>query len=310
MDTVRSPEGKGFKIEPHYDCRSGTFTYLVFDTHCRKVAIVDPVLDFDYASGSVITGALDEIIRKLAEGQWEVEWILETHVHADHISGAQYIKQKLGGRVATGKNIVAVQSYFLGFYGQPGCDERPDGGYDYLFDDKQEFFVGDTRVTVWLVPGHTPADTAYIVHDNVFVGDTIFMPDSGTARVDFPGGCGKTLFASIRRILSLPQETRLYMCHDYPREGREICWVSTVAEQREKNVHVKDGTTEEAFVALRQQRDSTLAVPALMLAAIQVNMNAGILPQHRTTERRFLTIPLRFVSDGDSSVTNLFAKST
>lgn len=296
MQATVAPVAPAFNITSHYDARSGTFTHLIFDPGQRKVAVVDPVLDLDLASGSILTSALDALIHEIKQGGWTLEWVLETHVHADHLSGADYLRQHLGGKVATGKSIVRVQAYFSQFYGQPEPPAMPNGGYDHLFEDGETFLIGEVPVEAWLVPGHTPADTAYVLPGHVFVGDTLFRPDTGTARADFPGGCSRTLYASIRRLLALPPETRLYMCHDYPREGRDIGYLSTVAEQRASNVHVRDGVSAEQFMAMREQRDATLPVPALMLAAVQANMYAGIFPISGARGQACLRIPVRFVS--------------
>jgi glyoxylase-like metal-dependent hydrolase (beta-lactamase superfamily II) len=279
-------------IQAFFDDRTHTVSYVISDTAGRAAAVVDPVLDFDFKSGSTSTDSADRILAHLAAHRLEVEWILETHAHADHLSGARYLQQKVGGRIAIGEKIREVQATFKKIYNL----ERgflPDGSqFDHLFQDGETFRIGSVEATALLVPGHTPADMAYRIDGTVFVGDTLFMPDVGSARADFPGGNAHTLYRSIRRLLDLPPATRMFVCHDYPPAGREAAWETTVAAQRAGNVHVRDGITEDAFVAMREARDATLEVPTLILPSIQVNVRAGQLPPEDDNGVAYLRIPL------------------
>ena len=278
--------------EPFFDPATGTVSYVVSDNATRNAAIIDPVLDFEFRSGRTQTQSADRIIAHVHDGGLSVQWILETHAHADHLSSARYIQGRLGGRIAIGENIRHVQAVFKKLYNL----ERtflPDGSqFDHLFKDGERFQLGQTEVTALLVPGHTPADMAYVLDDAVFVGDTLFMPDVGSARADFPGGDAATLYRSMRRILDLPPATRLFVCHDYPPTGREPQWETTVAEQRARNIHVHDGVTEAQFVAMRTARDATLEVPTLILPSIQVNVRGGQLPPPDDNGVSYLRIPL------------------
>jgi glyoxylase-like metal-dependent hydrolase (beta-lactamase superfamily II) len=281
------------EVEAFFDTRTSTLSYLLWDRETLGAAIVDPVLDFDFRSGSTSTDSADRVLARLRELKLEVDWILETHAHADHLSAARYLKATLGrGRIAIGENIRRVQATFKAIYNL----ERgflPDGSqFDHLFQDGETFRIGGVVATALLVPGHTPADMAYLVGSRVFVGDTLFMPDVGTARADFPGGSARELYASVRRLLALPPETRMYVCHDYPPAGRGPAWQTTVAEQRAKNIHVHDGVSEAEFVALREKRDATLEMPTLILPSIQVNVRAGDLPPEDDNGIRYLRIPL------------------
>lgn len=280
------------RTEAFFDPRTSTVSYLVWDVAARGAAIIDPVLDFDFKSGSTSTESADRIAARVQELGLSVEWILETHAHADHLSAARHLKQRLGGRIAIGENIRRVQATFKAIYNL----ERnflPDGSqFDHLFTDGERFAIGSVECTALLVPGHTPADMAYLVDGQVFVGDTLFMPDVGTARADFPGGNAAELFRSVRRLLALPPETVMYVCHDYPPAGRAPAWQTTVAAQRAGNVHVRDGVSEAEFVALRTKRDATLEMPTLILPSIQVNVRAGDLPPADDNGIRYLRIPL------------------
>ncbi len=284
--------GSRITIEPFYDPATGTVSYVVSDDASRAAAVIDPVLDFEFRSGRTQTLSADRIIEYVHEAGLEVQWILETHAHADHLSSARYIQGQLGGRIAIGENIRQVQAVFKKLYNL----ERtflPDGSqFDHLFQDGERFRLGKVDVTALLVPGHTPADMAYVLDDAVFVGDTLFMPDVGSARADFPGGDAATLFRSMRRILELPLQTRLFVCHDYPPPGRGPQWETTVAEQRTNNIHVRDGIGEAQFVAMRTARDATLEVPTLILPSIQVNVRAGQLPPPDDNGVSYLRIPL------------------
>ena len=279
-------------VESFYDPQTATVSYLLWDTTCRGAAIIDPVLDFDFKSGSTSTVSADRLLARVRELGLDVQWILETHAHADHLSAARYLHGQVGGRIAIGENIRRVQATFKKIYNL----ERnflPDGSqFDHLFADGETFMIGSVEATALLVPGHTPADMAYRVDGQVFVGDTLFMPDVGSARADFPGGSAPQLYASIRRLLALPPETVMYVCHDYPPAGRGPAWKTTVAEQRARNIHVRDGVSEAEFVALREKRDATLEMPTLILPSIQVNVRAGDLPPEDDNGIRYLRIPL------------------
>ncbi|MFT3966054.1 MAG: MBL fold metallo-hydrolase [Sphingobium sp.] len=282
------PEIKSFFDEP-----TNTASYVVHDLETRMAAIIDSVLDYDAAAGRTSTASADAIIAYVREQGLTVEWLLETHAHADHLSAAPYLQGELGGKLAIGKAILAVQDIF-GKVFNAGSDFARDGSqFDRLFEDGDTFAIGNLKVTVLHVPGHTPADLAYVIGDAAFVGDTLFMPDYGTARADFPGGDARTLFRSIRRLLTLPPETRLFLCHDYKAPGREsFAWETTIAAQRAGNVHVHDGADENAFVEMREARDATLDMPKLILPSIQVNMRGGELPKPDDNGTRYLKIPL------------------
>ncbi|MDE0854275.1 MAG: MBL fold metallo-hydrolase [Nevskia sp.] len=279
-------------IEAFFDSVTCTVSYVVYDRPGGRAAIIDPVLDYDPKAGRTTTASAQRLIRFVQEQELGVDWILETHAHADHLSAAHHLRQLLGGRVAIGDHIRQVQGVFKRLFNlEPGFAE--DGSqFDHLFSDGEVFPIGALRAEALLVPGHTPADMAYRIGDAVFVGDTLFMPDVGTARCDFPGGNAHTLYASIRRLLSLPEQTRLYLCHDYPPAGREPAWQTTVAEQRRANIHVHDGVDEARFVAMRTARDATLEMPVLILPAVQVNIRAGALPAPEANGVSYLKIPL------------------
>ena len=275
-----------------FDPTTGTVSYVVWDHATRRAAIVDPVLDFDFRSGRTGTRSADRIIGCVRTQQLQVDWILETHAHADHLSSAHYLQQQLGGRIAIGAHIREVQATFKKLYNL----ERgflPDGSqFDHLFEDAETFMIGEARATALRVPGHTPADMDYLVDGAVFVGDTLFMPDVGSARADFPGGDAHALYRSVRKLLALPPDTVIYVCHDYPPASRAAAWQTTVGAQRAQNIHVRDGIGEEAFVAMRNARDATLDVPTLILPSIQVNVRAGRLPPADDNGIAYLRIPL------------------
>jgi glyoxylase-like metal-dependent hydrolase (beta-lactamase superfamily II) len=275
-----------------FDPKTWTVTYVVWEPSTRHAAVIDPVLDYDFKSGHTGTAAADRVLACVAENALQVDWILETHAHADHLSGARYLQQRLGGRIAIGENIRVVQATFKKLYNlERGF--QPDGSqFDHLFKDGETFMIGDVEATAMLVPGHTPADMAYLIDGSVFVGDTLFMPDVGSARADFPGGDAHQLYGSMRRLLALPPETTMYVCHDYPPATREARWKTTVAEQKAHNIHVRDGIGEDEFVAMRQARDATLEVPTLILPSIQVNVRAGQLPPADENGVSYLRIPL------------------
>lgn len=274
-----------------FDSATSTVTYVVHGGAGTACAVIDSVLDYDPKSGRTRTHSADKVIEYVAAQQLRVEWILETHAHADHLTAAPYLKQKLGGKIAIGRDITAVQRVFKGVFNlEP--DFRTDGSqFDELLRDGQELRIGELTATVMAVPGHTPACIAYRIDDAVFAGDTIFMPDVGTARCDFPGGDARTLYASVRKLLSLPPSTRLFMCHDYPK-NRPVTFETTVAEQRAKNIHVHDGIDEAQFVKMRTQRDATLEMPLLILPAVQVNIRAGEMPPKEGNGTAYLKIPV------------------
>jgi glyoxylase-like metal-dependent hydrolase (beta-lactamase superfamily II) len=285
-------------IEGFFDEGTNTVSYLLGDPATHQAAIIDPVLDFDHRTGDAATKSADRVLDAAKEGGWTIVRCLETHVHADHLSGAPYIKQKTGAPVGIGARVREVQRIFRPVFNL--TDVSGDGSeFDELYDDGARLAVGTLSVRVMHTPGHTPACATYVVDVGnrpyaAFVGDTLFMPDFGTARADFPGGCAGQLFRSIQRILALPPETKLFMCHDYKAPGRDrFAWETTVAEEREANVHVRQGTTEEAFVAMRQARDAKLAAPLLLLPSIQVNVRAGRLPEAESNGVRYLKLPVK-----------------
>jgi glyoxylase-like metal-dependent hydrolase (beta-lactamase superfamily II) len=281
------------QVQAFFDPVTFTASYVVRDPGSKRCAIIDSVLDFDPASGRTQTDSADRIVAFVREGGLAVEWQLETHAHADHLSAAPYLQQKLGGRLAIGAEILTVQDVFGKLF-NAGTEFARDGSqFDRLFRDGDMFKLGKLDVTVLHVPGHTPADLAYVVGDAAFIGDTLFMPDYGTARADFPGGNARTLYRSIRRLLSLPGQTRLFLCHDYKAPGRdEFRWETTVEAERTLNIHVNEGVDEESFVAMRKARDSTLKMPRLILPSIQVNMRGGRLPDPESNGTRYLKLPL------------------
>lgn len=279
-------------VRSFFDAATGTFTHLVYDVEGGRAAIIDPVLDFDARSGRTSHAAADAVIAGVRQLGLTVDWILETHAHADHLSAAPYIKAALGGRVAIGRAIERVQGVFKSLFNlEPGF--ATDGSqFDQLFDDGDVFRIGQLSATAWHVPGHTPADLAYVVGDAVFVGDTLFAPDVGTARCDFPGGDAHQLYRSVQRLLALPGATRLFMCHDYPPTDRPPIAMCSVDEQRRHNIHVHEGVAEADFVQRRQARDATLAMPNLLFPSVQVNIRAGALPPAESNGRRYLKIPV------------------
>ncbi|MDP3670962.1 MAG: MBL fold metallo-hydrolase [Telluria sp.] len=279
------------QVKAFHDATTGTVSYVVYDKTGGHAALIDPVLDYEPKSGHTSTSSADKLIAFVRAQSLTVEWILETHAHADHLSGAQYLKQHLGGKVAIGDRIRQVQGVFQKLFNLDAF--APDGSqFDHLFAEGETFRIGALSARAIFVPGHTPADIAYQVGAAVFVGDTLFMPDVGTARCDFPGGDACTLYRSIRTLLSLPGETRLFMCHDYPPAERDAAWETTVAEQRAHNVHVHDGIGEQDFVAMRQKRDAGLEKPVLILPAIQVNIRAGAMPAAESNGVTYLKIPV------------------
>lgn len=284
-------------IRAFFDEPTNTVSYLVADPATGTAAVIDPVLDYDHASGTVDTRSVDAILAAAAADGLRITWALETHAHADHLSGSSYVKAKTGARIGIGEHIRQVQAIFRPLFN--ATDLAADGGdFDQLFADGARFAIGTLEAEVLFTPGHTPACISYRVGDAVFVGDTLFMPDYGTARTDFPGGDARALYRSIRRLLALPPDTRLFMCHDYKAPGREaFAWETSVAAQRAANVHIHEGVEEDAFVAMRQARDATLATPRLLLPSIQVNIRAGRFPPAEANGVRYLAIPVTLKGD-------------
>lgn len=293
IETALAAPGERPAIAAFFDEATFTVTYVVHDPATRRAAVIDSVLDYDAAAGRTSHASADAVIAHVEAEGLQVDWHLETHAHADHLSAAPYLQRRLGGQIAIGEHITAVQHSFGALFNE-GANFRRDGSdFDRLWRDGDRFAIGDIAVTVLHVPGHTPACVAYVIGDAVFVGDTMFMPDYGTARADFPGGDARTLYRSARRLLALPPQTRLFMCHDYLPAGRtEYVWETTVAAERAANVHIHDGVGEDAFVAMREARDRTLAVPRLILPSIQVNMRAGHLPPADANGVTYLRIPV------------------
>ena len=292
----------GPEIRAFFDEATYTVTYLVWCPTSRHAVIIDPVLDYDHASGKVSTHSVDKVLAVAAEEGLTIDWALETHVHADHLSGAPLIKARTGAGIAIGEHVKEVQKIFRPVF--MADDLKGDGAdFDRLLKDGEVITIGnDMDIKVMHVPGHTPADVAYLIGDHAFVGDTMFMPDYGTARADFPGGDARTLYRSIRKILDLPPETTLHMCHDYKAPGRNnYAWTTTVAEQREKNLHVHDGISEDEFVAMREARDATLTAPALIMPSIQTNMRAGRLPPAEANGVRYMMVPIELPDTAEES---------
>ena len=286
-------------IRAFFDEPTSTVSYLVADPTTKAAAVIDPVLDYDPNAGAVDTHSVKAILREAEDAGYRILWVLETHAHADHLSAAPYIKAKTGARVGIGEHIRDVQQVFRAVFN--AVDIAADGSdFDHLFKDGEHFEVGALDVEVLHTPGHTAADVSYKIGDAIFVGDTMFMPDYGTARADFPGGDAQRLYQSIRRLLAYAPETRLFTCHDYKAPGRDVyVWESTVAEQRTSNVHVRDGISENEFTAMRSKRDATLAAPRLLLPAIQVNIRAGKFPPRQSNGVRYLQIPLKMKGDAE-----------
>lgn len=287
VDLSVKPDVTAFFDEP-----TNTVSYVVKDPNSKSCAIVDSVMDIDYAAGRITYDSANELIAFVLKHGLSVEWLIETHVHADHLSGAPYLQEKLGGKIGIGENITVVQEIFGKIFNEGTEFQRDGSQFDRLFKDGDEYSIGALTAFAMHTPGHTPACMTHVIGNAAFVGDTLFMPDGGSARADFPGGDARTLYQSIRRVLSLPSEMRLFMCHDYGPNGREIRWETTVGEQRAHNVHVKDGITEDQFVATREARDKTLGMPKLIIPSLQVNMRAGELPEPDESGKRFLKVPI------------------
>jgi len=281
------------KVVPFFDADTNTISYVVVDPTSRSCAVIDSVMDIDYAAGRISYRSADAIVEYLRLNEFKVEWLIETHAHADHLSAAPYIQSKVGGKLGIGEGIKLVQEVFGKTFNEGTEFQRDGSQFDRLFKDGDTYKIGNMQAFVMHTPGHTPACTTHVIGDAAFVGDTLFMPDGGSARADFPGGDARTLFRSIRRVLeTLPLHARVFICHDYGPGGREIRWETTVAEERGKNIHVRDGVSEEEFVAMRCARDSTLAMPKLILPSLQVNIRAGNLPAPDTTGKRHLKVPI------------------
>lgn len=290
-DRCKRPSIAGF-----FDETTNTVSYVVHDPDTSEAAIIDSVLDFDSAAGRTSNGSADRIIEYITSKNLKVKWLIETHAHADHISAAPYLQEKLGGKLGIGREIVRVQEVFGKLFNAGTDFERDGSQFDHLFNDGEVFSIGELQGIALHVPGHTPADMAFIIGDAAFVGDTIFMPDFGTARADFPGGDARQLYRSIQRLLSLPRETRLFLCHDYKAEGREeYAWETTVGQQRDENIHVREGVGEEEFVEMRTSRDKTLAMPKLILPSVQVNIRGGRLPDPEDNGVSYIKIPINAV---------------
>ena len=286
-------------LRPHvtafFDATTNTVSYVVRDPASTACAVIDSVMAIDYAAGRISYASADQVIAFILDQGLTLEWLIETHVHADHLSGAPYIQGKLGGKIGIGQNITLVQDVFGKVFNEGTEFQRDGSQFDRLFADGDSYQIGTMTAHAMHTPGHTPACMTHVIGDAAFVGDTLFMPDGGSARADFPGGDARTLFRSIQRVLSLPADMRLFMCHDYGPNGRDIRWETTVAEQIAHNIHVGGGVTEDAFVALREARDATLAMPRLIIPALQVNMRAGELPPADETGKRYLKVPLNLL---------------
>lgn len=279
-------------IESFFDNATCTATHIVYDKEGGHAAVIDPVLEYDHKSGRTKTDLADELIGFLRNKNLQLQWILETHAHADHLSSAHYLRDQLGGKIAIGEHIDQVQKVFKKLFHLDDSFLVNGSQFDYLFKEDEEFLIGTLKAKALFVPGHTPADMAYHIEDAVFTGDTLFMPDVGTARCDFPGGDAHQLFRSIQKLLQFPDETRLFICHDYPPNGRQVAMQTTVAEQKKNNIHVRDGIDEESFVAMRKKRDATLDMPLLILPSVQINIRAGEFPAPEKDGVSYLKIPL------------------
>ncbi|MFC3175495.1 MBL fold metallo-hydrolase [Novosphingobium bradum] len=283
-------------VRTFFDEPTFTATHVVHDPVTRRAAIIDSVMDFDQAAGRTSHASADAVIAYVREQNLAVDWLLETHAHADHLSDAPYLKKYLGGKVVIGRDIVTVQNVFAGVFNEPASFARDGSQFDHLMDDGEAFRIGNLPAIALHVPGHTPACLAYVIGDAVFVGDTLFMPDYGSARADFPGGDARTLFRSIRRLMALPDATRVFLCHDYKAPGRDnFVWETSIGAEREDNVHVRDGIDEDTFVAMREARDQTLGMPRLILPSIQVNIRAGHLPEPEANGVSYLKLPLNLL---------------
>ena len=303
MQQAPAPHNEAAPVAPvvdaFFDDTTSTLTYVVSCPDTAVCAVIDPVLDLDYASGTLSTRSADQVLGHITAKGLTLELILETHVHADHLSAAPYLKGKLGGKIGIGQQITTVQATFAEVFNEDSSFARDGSQFDCTFNDGDAFALGHLDCEALHVPGHTPACMAYRMGDALFVGDTLFMPDGGTARCDFPGGDARTLFRSVQRLLSYPDETRIFVCHDYQPNGRAMAYETTVAAQKRQNIHVREGTREEQFVELREGRDAGLAMPTLILPSLQVNMRAGLLPSGDADGRYFLKVPLNVFGGAD-----------
>lgn len=286
-DPVSKPDVVSF-----FDGPTNTISYIVHDPHSNMCAIIDSVMDIDYASGRITYDGADAVIAHIHDKGWQVAWLIETHVHADHLSAAPYIQGKLGGKLGIGENIILVQETFGKIFNEGTEFQRDGSQFDRLFKDGDSYEIGSLTAHVMNTPGHTPACMTHVIGDAAFVGDTLFMPDGGSARADFPGGDARVLYRSIKRVLELPSETRLFICHDYGPNGRDIKWETTVGDERAHNIHVKDGVGEDEFVAMREARDKTLDMPKLIIPSLQINMRAGRMPPKDGNGKVFLKVPI------------------
>ena len=283
---------KNFKIKGFFDEETSTISYIVYDTTSKKCAVIDSVLDFDFSSGTIDYHNAEKIISFIEKMKLDLEWLIETHVHADHLSASPYIQKKLGGKIGISEKISDIQNIF-GKTFNAGTEFQRDGSqFDRLFKDNDEYKIGSIKCKVINTPGHTPACTAHVIGNSIFVGDTLFMPDLGSARADFPGGDARELYRSIQKILSYPDDTLIFVCHDYPPTSRKVEWVTTVGEQKKKNIHVKTSIGEDEFVKVREARDKTLNMPKLIIPSIQVNMRAGNLPPAEDSGDVFIKVPI------------------
>ncbi|GIS10434.1 MAG: MBL fold metallo-hydrolase [Alphaproteobacteria bacterium] len=283
---------KNFKIKGFFDKETSTISYVVYDMTSKKCAVIDSVLDFDFSSGTIDYHNAEKIISFIEKMKLDLEWLIETHVHADHLSASPYIQKKLGGKIGISEKISDIQNIF-GKTFNAGTEFQRDGSqFDRLFKDNDEYKIGSIKCKVINTPGHTPACTAHVIGNSIFVGDTLFMPDLGSARADFPGGDARELYRSIQKILSYPDDTLIFVCHDYPPTSRKVEWVTTVGEQKKKNIHVKTSIGEDEFVKLREARDKTLNMPKLIIPSIQVNMRAGNLPPAEDNGDVFIKVPI------------------
>ncbi len=281
------------RVDAFFDPATNSISYVLADPGSGRAAVIDPVLDFDPNAGRTSTGSADRLIAAVEDAGLAVEWIIETHVHADHITAAPYLRERLGGRIGIGAGVTTVQRHFGALFNVEDGFVADGSQFDHLFADGETFALGSVAARVIHTPGHTPACACYVFGDAAFVGDTLFMPDSGTARCDFPGGCAEQLYGSLCRILSLPPETKLFVCHDYGAQGtRDVAWETTVAEQRRDNIHCRDGIGREDYIAVREQRDAQLAMPRLIVPAVQVNIRGGQFPPAEPNGTRYLKIPL------------------
>ena len=283
---------KNFKIKGFFDEETSTISYIVYDLTSKKCAVIDSVLDFDFSSGTIDYHNAEKIISFIEKMKLDLEWLIETHVHADHLSASPYIQKKLGGKIGISEKISDIQNIF-GKTFNAGTEFQRDGSqFDRLFKDNDEYKIGSIKCKVINTPGHTPACTAHVIGNSIFVGDTLFMPDLGSARADFPGGDARELYRSIQKILSYPDDTLIFVCHDYPPTSRKVEWVTTVGEQKKKNIHVKTSIGEDEFVKVREARDKTLNMPKLIIPSIQVNMRAGNLPPAEDSGDVFIKVPI------------------